>query len=85
MACHGAFPDGFSPELRPEVFLFLNFSGKGRFPARQAFVHAVFPDLFRQGRLKPFVLWLVRRWLSSTSVSPDLAAFAPGTAASFPK
>jgi CelD/BcsL family acetyltransferase involved in cellulose biosynthesis len=54
-------PDGFPPELLPEVFLSLNsarFQGKGSLqnPARQAFVRAAFPELFRQGRLKPFVL-----------------------------
>ncbi len=54
-------PDGFSPERLPDVFLSLNssrFQEKTslRFPARQAFVRAAFPELFRQGRLKPFVL-----------------------------
>jgi CelD/BcsL family acetyltransferase involved in cellulose biosynthesis len=54
-------PEDFSPELLPEVFLSLNFSrfqdGSGfRRPARQAFVRAAFPEVFRQGRLKPFAL-----------------------------
>jgi CelD/BcsL family acetyltransferase involved in cellulose biosynthesis len=54
-------PEHFSPELLPEVFLSLNFarfreeSGFRR-PARQAFVRAAFPEVFRQGRLKPFAL-----------------------------
>lgn len=54
-------PQDFSPELLPEVFLSLNFarfredSGFRR-PARQAFVRAAFPEVFRQGRLKPFAL-----------------------------
>jgi len=54
-------PEDFSPELLPEVFLSLNFarfreeSGFRR-PARQAFVRAAFPEVFRQGRLKPFAL-----------------------------
>jgi CelD/BcsL family acetyltransferase involved in cellulose biosynthesis len=54
-------PDGFSPERLPEVFLSLHFA---RFPEEtcfrkptwQAFVRVAFPELFRQGRLKPFVL-----------------------------
>ncbi len=54
-------PESFTPELLPEVFLSLHFS---RFPERtsfhnptfQAFVRVAFPELFRQGRLKPFVL-----------------------------
>jgi CelD/BcsL family acetyltransferase involved in cellulose biosynthesis len=54
-------PDGFSPERLPEVFLSLNlarFQEKASLqnPARQAFVRAAFPELFRQGCLKPFVL-----------------------------
>jgi CelD/BcsL family acetyltransferase involved in cellulose biosynthesis len=54
-------PDGFSPELLPEIFLSLNsarFQEKAslRFPVRQAFVRAAFPELFRRGRLRPFVL-----------------------------
>jgi CelD/BcsL family acetyltransferase involved in cellulose biosynthesis len=54
-------PDGFAPERLPELFLSLNsarFQEKGslQIPARQAFVRAAFPELFRQGRLKPFVL-----------------------------
>jgi CelD/BcsL family acetyltransferase involved in cellulose biosynthesis len=54
-------PEDFSPELLPEIFLSLNFarfreeSGFRR-PARQAFVRAAFPEVFRQGRLKPFAL-----------------------------
>jgi CelD/BcsL family acetyltransferase involved in cellulose biosynthesis len=54
-------PEGFAPERLPEVFLSLNSSrfrekASLRFPARQAFVRAAFPELFRQGCLKPFVL-----------------------------
>jgi CelD/BcsL family acetyltransferase involved in cellulose biosynthesis len=54
-------PDEFSPELLPEVFLSLNFArfqdeSGFRTPARQAFVRAAFPQVFRQGRLKPFAL-----------------------------
>jgi CelD/BcsL family acetyltransferase involved in cellulose biosynthesis len=54
-------PEGFAPERLPEVFLSLNvarFQGKCSLqnPARQAFVRTAFPALFRQGRLKPFVL-----------------------------
>jgi CelD/BcsL family acetyltransferase involved in cellulose biosynthesis len=54
-------PDSFSPELLPQVFLSLNlarFQEKAslQIPARQAFVRTAFPELFRQGRLKPFVL-----------------------------
>lgn len=54
-------PEDFSPELLPEVFLSLHHT---RFkeestlctPMRQAFIRRVFPELFRQGRLKPFTL-----------------------------
>ncbi|MBO0797392.1 MAG: GNAT family N-acetyltransferase [Blastocatellia bacterium] len=54
-------PEGFAPERLPDVFLSLNFArfqekGSLRLPARQAFVRAAFPQLFRQGRLQPFVL-----------------------------
>jgi CelD/BcsL family acetyltransferase involved in cellulose biosynthesis len=54
-------PEGFAPERLSEVFLSLNFArfqekGSLRFPTRQAFVRAAFPELFRQGRLKPFVM-----------------------------
>jgi CelD/BcsL family acetyltransferase involved in cellulose biosynthesis len=54
-------PEGFSPELLPELFLSLHFARlqeESNFhkPIRQTFVRAVFPELFRQGRLKPFVL-----------------------------
>jgi len=54
-------PDDLAPELLPEVFLSISlerFKEKSAFqePGAQAFVRAAFPDLFRQGRLKPFVL-----------------------------
>lgn len=54
-------PESFAPERLPEVFLSLNFArfqekASLRFPTRQAFVRAAFPELFRQGRLKPFAL-----------------------------
>jgi CelD/BcsL family acetyltransferase involved in cellulose biosynthesis len=54
-------PDGFAPEGLPEVFLSLHFSRfpeetSFRNPTFQAFVRGAFPELFRQGRLKPFVL-----------------------------
>jgi CelD/BcsL family acetyltransferase involved in cellulose biosynthesis len=54
-------PEGFVPERLPDVFLYLHLA---RFPEEtcfrnpiwQAFVRVAFPELFRQGRLKPFVL-----------------------------
>ncbi|MBO0797391.1 MAG: GNAT family N-acetyltransferase [Blastocatellia bacterium] len=54
-------PQRFAPQRLPEVFLSLHFA---RFPEQtsfrnstfQAFVRVAFPELFRQGRLKPFVL-----------------------------
>jgi CelD/BcsL family acetyltransferase involved in cellulose biosynthesis len=54
-------PESFSPELLPEVFLSISL---GRFREKsafceakaQSFVRAAFPELFRQGRLKPFAL-----------------------------
>jgi CelD/BcsL family acetyltransferase involved in cellulose biosynthesis len=54
-------PEDFSPELLPELFFSLHlarFKEESGFckPTRQAFVRAVLPELFRQGRLKPFTL-----------------------------
>ena len=54
-------PQDFSPELLPELFFSLHlarFKEESGFckPTRQAFVRAVLPELFRQGRLKPFTL-----------------------------
>lgn len=54
-------PEDFSPELLPEVFLSLHlarFKEESTFckPTRQAFIRTVLPELFRQGRLKPFTL-----------------------------
>jgi CelD/BcsL family acetyltransferase involved in cellulose biosynthesis len=54
-------PEGFAPERLPEVFLSLHFARlpeetSFRNPTFQAFVRVAFPELFRQGRLKPFVL-----------------------------
>lgn len=54
-------PEGFAPERLPEVFLSLHLARFQdatcfRSPTRRAFVRAAFPELFRQGRLKPFVL-----------------------------
>jgi CelD/BcsL family acetyltransferase involved in cellulose biosynthesis len=54
-------PEEFSSELLPELFLSLNFArfreeSGFRTPARQAFVRAAFPEVFRQGHLKPFAL-----------------------------
>jgi CelD/BcsL family acetyltransferase involved in cellulose biosynthesis len=54
-------PDGFAPERLPEVFLSLHLARFQKDTAfrnatQQAFVRAAFPELFRQGRLKPFAL-----------------------------
>jgi CelD/BcsL family acetyltransferase involved in cellulose biosynthesis len=54
-------PEGFAPERLPEVFLSLHFARfqeetSFRNPTQQAFVRSAFPELFRLGRLKPFVL-----------------------------
>jgi CelD/BcsL family acetyltransferase involved in cellulose biosynthesis len=54
-------PNTFAPERLAEVFLSLHFARfqketAFRNPTQQAFVRAAFPVLFRQGRLKPFVL-----------------------------
>jgi CelD/BcsL family acetyltransferase involved in cellulose biosynthesis len=54
-------PEAFSPELLPEIFLSLHlarFQEKSAFcdAMAQAFVRAAFPELFRKGYLKPFVL-----------------------------
>jgi CelD/BcsL family acetyltransferase involved in cellulose biosynthesis len=54
-------PAGLAPERLPEVFLSLHLARFQeetcfRNPTRQAFVRAAFPELFRQGRLKPYVL-----------------------------
>jgi CelD/BcsL family acetyltransferase involved in cellulose biosynthesis len=54
-------PEGFAPERLPEIFLSLHLARFQketcfRNPTQQAFVRAAFPELFRQGRLKPFVL-----------------------------
>lgn len=54
-------PETFAPARLPEVFLSLHLARfpketAFRNPTQQAFVRAAFPVLFRQGRLKPFVL-----------------------------
>jgi CelD/BcsL family acetyltransferase involved in cellulose biosynthesis len=91
-------PESYCPELLPEVFLSLHlarFQEESCFskPAREAFVQAVFPELFRQGRLKPFVLTAGEKVIAidicmtgprglctwNGGFLPEAATYSPGT------
>lgn len=91
-------PEGFSPELLPELFLSLHLArlrGESSFnrPERQAFVMAVLPELFRKGRIRPFVLtagekvvaidicWAGPRGLCTWNGGflPEAEKYSPGT------
>lgn len=59
-------PHDFSPDSLPEFFLSISLKRFGEKSAfwghdAQAFVQAAFPELFRQGRLKPFVVMAAGR------------------------
>jgi CelD/BcsL family acetyltransferase involved in cellulose biosynthesis len=91
-------PEDFSPELLPEVFLSLHLA---RFkeestlgtPTRQALIRTVFPELFRQGRLKPFTLTVGGKVIAidicmvgprglgtwNGGFLPEAAKYSPGT------
>lgn len=91
-------PEDFSPELLPELFFSLHLarfkeeSTLGK-PTRQAFIRTVLPELFRQGRLKPFVLTAGRKVMAidicmigphglctwNGGFLPEAAKYSPGT------
>src|SRR5437016_2227190 len=91
-------PEDFSPELLPEIFLSLHLA---RFkeestlstPTRQALIRMVLPELFRQGRLKPFTLTVGGKVIAidicmvgprglgtwNGGFLPEAATYSPGT------